>query len=155
MTGSQPNLRKASEKDAGKLLSLVRELAVYEKCPDQVKTTPEDYVKGLKSGLFSAFILEQSDGELLGMALYFPYFSTWGGKTLYLEDFIVREKFRGLGFGKLIFDAVLQEAKDMGAKKVKWQVLDWNEPARMFYRSYGAQLISGWDSGVIEFDNEQ
>lgn len=154
MTNTKPILRKATELDAEKLLSLVQELAVYEKCPDQVKTKAEDYVNGLRSGLFSALILEQPKGELLGMALYFPYFSTWGGKTLYLEDFIIREKFRGLGYGKLVFDAVLQEAKNMGAVKVKWQVLDWNEPARRFYKSYGASLISGWDSGVIEFDKE-
>ena len=70
---------------------------------------------------------------------------------MYLEDFIVTESFRGHGYGRLLFEAFLEQAQNQKAVKVKWQVLDWNEPARRFYLRYGATLIPGWENGIIEF----
>lgn len=72
---------------------------------------------------------------------------------MYLEDFIVKESFRGLGLGRLLFDAYIEESKIQGARKLKWQVLDWNESAKKFYKSYSAKFIAGWENGTIEFDN--
>ncbi|MBK8955288.1 MAG: GNAT family N-acetyltransferase [Saprospiraceae bacterium] len=146
------NIRKAVPSDAEAMLELVKELALFEKAPEAVKTQVSDYSDGLSSGLFQALVLEIDGRGVVGMALFFPYFSTWGGKTLYLEDFIVQEALRGNGYGRMLFEAFLEEAKQQGAKKVKWQVLDWNEPARQFYKKYGAALIPGWENGVIEFE---
>ncbi|MBK9107663.1 MAG: GNAT family N-acetyltransferase [Saprospiraceae bacterium] len=147
-------LRLAVPEDAPKLLELVMELAVYEKAPEEVRTGPEEYRNGLQSGLFQAIVVELPNTGIVGMALFFPYFSTWGGKTLYLEDFIVREPFRRFGFGKLLFDAFLETAIAQSARKVKWQVLDWNEPAKSFYKKYGAKMIAGWENGVIQLDDQ-
>lgn len=147
-------LRQAVPDDAPNLLELVKELAVYEKAPEEVRTSPEEYRNGLQSGLFQAIVVELPETGIVGMALFFPYFSTWGGKTLYLEDFIVREPFRRFGYGKLLFDAFLNSAKEQSARKVKWQVLDWNEPAKSFYKKYGAKMISGWENGVIQLDDQ-
>lgn len=144
-------LRKAGPEDAPAILELVRELAIFEKAPEAVKTTESDYREGLNTGLFDVILTEHDQYGVVGMVLFFPYFSTWGGKTLYLEDFIVREPYRRLGIGRLLFEAFLDEARSQNAKKVKWQVLDWNEPAKAFYRKYQAELISGWENGTIEF----
>lgn len=152
MNPTSPNLRKASPDDAASILALVQELAVFEKAPEAVKTTVQDYRAGLETGLFQCLVLE-IEGKVIGMALYFPYFSTWGGKTMYLEDFIVTESHRGQGFGRMLFEAFLEQAKAQKAVKAKWQVLDWNEPARRFYLRYGATLIPGWENGVLEFSD--
>lgn len=149
---SQVNLRFATPDDAAAVLALVRELAEYEKAPQEVKTQPEDYRNGLASGLFRALVLDSPTEGIVGMALFFPYFSTWGGKTMYLEDFIVRESQRGKGYGKILFEAFMDLAKSEGAVKLKWQVLDWNEPAKNFYRKYPTRFISGWENGVINFE---
>lgn len=147
-------IRLAIPDDAPRLLELVMELALYEKAPDEVRTKPEDYRSGLESGLFKALVAESSDLGILGMALFFPYFSTWGGKTLYLEDFIVSKSFRGHGLGKKLFEALLETARLESARKMKWQVLDWNESAKTFYKSYGAKMITGWETGVIQLDDQ-
>ena len=74
---------------------------------------------------------------------------------MYLEDFIVKEKYRRFGVGSLLFEGFLNEAQNQGAKKVKWQVLDWNESAKSFYSKYNAKFIPGWENGVIEFYEER
>ncbi|MBP8724546.1 MAG: GNAT family N-acetyltransferase [Saprospiraceae bacterium] len=143
-------LRKAVPGDAEQLLMLVKELAEYEKEPGAVRTQADDFREGLVNGLFEALVLESPADGIVGMALYFPYFSTWSGKALYLEDFIIREPLRGHGYGQRLFEAVADEALRQGARWVKWQVLDWNEPARRFYLSRGAKLTTGWENGSIE-----
>jgi GNAT superfamily N-acetyltransferase len=144
-------LRFAKPEDSASILELVRELAIFEKAEEEIKTKPEDYDKGITSNLFQVILAHHTDLGILGMVLFFPYFSTWGGKTMYLEDFIVREQYRRFGIGSLLFDRFLIEAKSQGAKKVKWQVLDWNESAKAFYRKYDTKFIAGWENGVIEF----
>ncbi|HZK63431.1 MAG TPA: GNAT family N-acetyltransferase, partial [Puia sp.] len=82
--------------------------------------------------------------ELAGLSLFYIRYSTWKGQRLYLEDLIVKEKFRGKGIGKRLFEKTLQEAKDLQLNGMTWQVLDWNEPAILFYQKYGANIESGW-----------
>jgi GNAT superfamily N-acetyltransferase len=146
-------MRKAGIEDSAAILELVRQLAIFEKAADAVKTGPGDYSDGISSGLFQVILAEHQEEGIIGMALFFPYFSTWGGKTMYLEDFIVNEKFRRNGIGTLLFDAFLEESRKQGARKVKWQVLDWNESAKAFYRKYKAEFIPGWENGIIEFNS--
>ena len=93
--------------------------------------------------VWKAFVAE-SNGVILGFALYYVRYSTWKGSRLYLEDFIVTEEARGTGIGSKLFDRVMQEAKEKGFNGMSWQVLDWNEPAINFYKKYNANLEAGW-----------
>ena len=123
--------------------TLVLELAAYEKGLDRVTTTPDSYLKDFTNNVFQAFVAEEK-GEIVGMALYFLAFSTWRGRMMYLEDFIVRESMRGHGIGKLLFEAFLEESKNQDVALVKWQVLHWNEPGLNFYRKYETSFDEEW-----------
>ncbi|MEO6130753.1 MAG: GNAT family N-acetyltransferase [Saprospiraceae bacterium] len=136
-------IRKASEKDIPAIHSLVRELAEYEKGLDKVSTTSESYIKDFNDRVFDAFVAEKK-GEVVGIALFFLVFSTWKGRMLYLEDFIVRDSERGLGIGAQLFEAFLEEAKRLEVALVKWQVLEWNEPAINFYKKYDVVFDDEW-----------
>lgn len=136
-------IRDAVENDAVDILALVKELALYEKAEDQVTTSVEDYKSSLKEGKIFCKIAE-INSEIVGMALYYETFSTWRGLMYYLEDFIVSEKYRGNGIGKLLMDAFLDEARAANAVLVKWQVIDWNEPAVNFYKNMGATIEKEW-----------
>lgn len=148
------SLRKAVKEDCVRLLELVNELAVYEKAPEEVTVTLEEFVDaGFGTHkVWEAFVAEV-DGFIAGFAIYYTRYSTWKGCRLYLEDFIVTESYRGKGIGKLLFERVIQEAKDKGYNGMNWQVLDWNEPALNFYNKYDAQIEAGWLNG--SFSTEQ
>src|SRR4030095_13220 len=141
-------LRKATETDLPGIHALVCELAEYEKGLDNVTTTPKSYKKDFKDEIFEAIVAEMA-GEIVGMALYFMAFSTWRGKMMYLEDFIVKESMRGHGIGAKLFDAFIDEAKKQEAVLVKWQVLKWNEPAIHFYKKYDVFFDEEWVDGKI------
>lgn len=136
-------IRKAIASDLQAMHTLVLELAAYEKGLDKVTTTPDSYLKDFTNNVFQAFVAEVK-GEIVGMALYFLAFSTWRGRMMYLEDFIVRESMRGHGIGKLLFEAFLEESKNQDVALVKWQVLHWNEPGLNFYRKYETSFDEEW-----------
>ncbi|TCC91126.1 GNAT family N-acetyltransferase [Pedobacter hiemivivus] len=148
------NLRVAVKEDCVRLLELVHELAVYEKAPEEVTVTLEEFVDAGfgEHKVWDAFVAEV-DGFIAGFAIYYTRYSTWKGCRLYLEDFIVTESYRGKGIGKLLFERVMQEAKDKGYNGMNWQILDWNEPALNFYNKYDAQIEAGWLNG--SFSTEQ
>ncbi|MET3113275.1 GNAT superfamily N-acetyltransferase [Pedobacter sp. CG_S7] len=139
------NIRIAKEKDCPALLALIHELALYEKAPEEVTVKLEEFLAAGfgKEPVWKAFVAEIA-GEIVGFALYYVRYSTWKGCRLYLEDFIVTEEFRGKGVGKLLFETLIQEAKDKGFNGMSWQVLDWNEPAIHFYNKYQASFEDGW-----------
>lgn len=146
------NIRKATSADIPDLLALITELAVFEKAPNEVINTPELMEKdgfGEKP-IFDAFVAE-TDDYVIGMAITYFRYSTWKGKRLYLEDLIVTEKSRGLGAGQLLFQQCIQFGKESECNGMVWQVLDWNEPAIDFYKSYNAHLDGGWVNGTLEF----
>jgi GNAT superfamily N-acetyltransferase len=145
-------IRRAEKKDCARLLQLIQELADYEKAPQEVTVTLEHFEEsGFGSNpVWWAFVAE-INGRVEGFALYYIRYSTWKGQCLYLEDFLVTEQLRGQGAGKLLFDRVIQEAKDKGYKRMVWQVLDWNEPAINFYKKYNATLDPEWINGVLDF----
>ncbi len=145
------HLRKATPDDMEGIHALVCELAEYEKGLHNVTTTSVSYNTDYADGWFDSFVAE-SEGQIIGIALYTRMFSTWRGRMLYLEDFVVKESARGQGVGKLLFEAFLEEAKRQKATLVKWQVLDWNEPGLNFYRKYDTVFDKEWVDCKIYFD---
>jgi GNAT superfamily N-acetyltransferase len=139
------NLRIAIKEDCPRLLDLVHELALFEKAPEEVTVTLNEFEEagfGNKP-VWKAFVVE-SGGIIVGFALYYIRYSTWKGCRMYLEDLIVTESWRGKGVGKLLFDRLIQEARELGFNGMTWQVLDWNEPAINFYKKYEAAIDAGW-----------
>lgn len=144
-------IRKAERKDCVRLLQLIRELADYEKAPAEVTVTLEHFEESGfgENPVWWAFVAE-FDGRVEGFALYYIRYSTWKGQCIYLEDFLVTEKLRGQGAGKLLFDRVIAAAKEKGMTRIVWQVLEWNEPALNFYRKYNAVLDPEWVNGILD-----
>lgn len=141
-------LRQATKQDLQAVLDLVNELALYEKAPQEVTVTLADYETDFENKVFDIILAEQ-ENEIVGIAFYYMAYSTWKGKMLYLEDFVVKEELRGHGIGKLLFKAFLEEAKNLGASIAKWQVLDWNKPAINFYEKYNSTIEKEWYNGKI------
>ena len=139
-------IRKAVKEDCVKMMELVRELAVYERAPEEVTVTTEHFIESGfgEKPVWEAFVAVSGDG-LIGFALYYTRYSTWKGQRMYLEDLLVTESMRGQGIGKLLFNALLEECKSKNFSGMVWQVLDWNEPAINFYKKYeGVKIDSGW-----------
>ncbi len=147
---SKVNIRVAVKTDCERLLELINELALYERAPEEVTVTLAEFEEAGfgKNPVWKAFVAEL-DGIIQGFALYYIRYSTWKGCRLYLEDFLVTESLRGKGIGKILFETIIQEAKDLGFNGMTWQVLDWNEPALNFYKKYEAQIESGWLNGSL------
>lgn len=147
---NDPTIRIAKKDDCPRLLDLVRELALFERAPEEVTVTLEEFEEagfGNKP-VWKAFVAE-ADGLIVGFGLYYIRYSTWKGCRLYLEDLVVTESWRGKGVGKLLFDRMIEEANEMGFNGMTWQVLDWNEPAIKFYKKYEADISEGWLNGSL------
>ncbi|HOR10432.1 MAG TPA: GNAT family N-acetyltransferase [Bacteroidales bacterium] len=136
------NIRRAGEEDFPAILALINELAEYERAPEAVTNTVEQM--GRERDYFRCFVAESADHGIVGMALYFFAYFTWVGKSLYLEDIIISKQFRKRGIGEALMKRVMREAWEENCKRVRWQVLDWNEPAISFYRKSGAEINNEW-----------
>jgi len=136
-------VRKAKQEDIPSVYQLVKELAIYEKEPDAVTASLEDYYQDFADKIYEVLVAEEGN-QIVGIAIYYMTYSTWKGKMLYLEDFVVAQSHRRLGIGQLLFDAYKAEAIEKKARLIKWQVLDWNEPAIAFYKKNGATIEKGW-----------
>lgn len=131
------------------MLELVRELAVYERAPNEVTVTLEHFTESGfgRQPVWWAFVAstrESGAEQIHGFALYYIRYSTWKGQAMYLEDILVTESMRGQGIGKLLFERLIVEAREKKLPRIVWQVLEWNEPAINFYRKYGAQFDAEW-----------
>lgn len=144
-------IRRAEKEDCFQLVQLVKELAVFEKAPDEVTITLEHFTESGfgEKPVWWAFVAEH-DNMVIGFAMYYIRFSTWKGQRMYLEDFVVTEQARGKGVGKLLFDRIIDEAKEKNFCGIVWQVLDWNEPAINFYKKYNAKFDSEWLNCSLE-----
>ncbi len=136
-------IRKAVSEDMIFIHHLVKQLAAFEKAPDDVITTSDQYEKDFSDKRFEVIVAE-NEKEIIGMAFYYFAYSTWKGKFIWLEDFIVLEEYRKHGIGKLLFDSLIDECKKQDVLQLKWQVLDWNTPAIKFYENYSAEFQRGW-----------
>ncbi len=145
-------IRKGIREDVPVMFELIKELALYEKAPEQVTNTVEQmYLDGFGDNPIYGTIVAEVAGEVVGLALYYYRYSTWKGKRLYLEDLIVSEKMRGKGLGEKLLEATIQQAKDDACTGVMWQVLDWNEPAINFYKKFGTRMDEEWINVHLDF----
>jgi GNAT superfamily N-acetyltransferase len=138
-------IRKGTPKDMVAVLTLIKELAVFEKEPEAVVLTLDDLIRDgfSENPLFHTFVAEEK-GEIIGIALYYYRFSTWKGKTIHLEDLIVNEKHRGTGAGLALYTEIIKQGKIDKVKRIEWNVLDWNELAIQFYQKSGAKVLDDW-----------
>jgi GNAT superfamily N-acetyltransferase len=146
----QVKIRLAKKEDCARLLDLVHELALFERAPEEVTVSIQEFEEagfGVKP-VWKAYVASV-DGLIIGFALYYIRYSTWKGQRLYLEDLIVTEAFRSKGVGKMLFDRLIQEAQELGFNGMVWQVLDWNEPAIKFYKKYEAKIEAGWLNAAL------
>ena len=144
-------IRESKINDMPQVHHLIQELAVFEKEPNAVEITIKDLEKdGFgKSPAFHCFVAEV-DKKIEGIALVYNRYSTWKGKIIHLEDLIVSKNMRGKGLGTALLDAVIKYGHQLGAKRINWEVIDWNEPAITFYEKKGAHVMRDWD--VVQLD---
>lgn len=143
-------IREGKPNDIPQVLALVKELAAYERAPQEVTNTAEDMLRdGFGPNPAFGFFVAEIEGVVIGIALHYIRYSTWKGRMLYLEDIVVKENLRGNGIGKLLFEKCLQLASREKYAGMVWQVLDWNEPALNFYKKYAAHMDGEWVNGKL------
>ncbi|MDO8999081.1 MAG: GNAT family N-acetyltransferase [Bacteroidota bacterium] len=149
-------IRIGNQNDLPRVLELVKELAIFEKAPDEVEVTLDEMQNwGFGDDkIFDYFVLEK-ENVIVGIAVYYYKYSTWKGKCLFLEDIIVTESERKNGYGKLLFNEVVKVAKAKKVRRMEWQVLDWNVAAIEFYKKYNANLDGEWVNCKLTYDQIQ
>ncbi len=138
-------VRESIPNDMPQVLALIKELAVFENSPNEVEITVETLIKeGFgEDPLFTCFVAEIKE-EIVGMALIYYRFSTWKGRSIHLEDLVVKEKMRNKGIGKALYTKVITYAFEKNIKRIEWAVLDWNVGAIRFYERSGAKVMKNW-----------
>lgn len=144
-------IRKATQKDMPFVLELIQELATFEKEPDAVVVTVADLVRDgfSEHPLFHCYVAEK-ENTIIGMALFYYRYSTWKGKTIHLEDLIVKADQRGSGAGFALYKEIIKQGKKDKVRRIEWNVLDWNTPAIDFYEKSGAKVLDDWR--VVQMD---
>lgn len=147
------NIRKGNPEDMKAVLGLIQELAEFEKEPNAVLITVDDLIRDgfSENPLFHVFVSEL-DSEIVGIALYYYRYSTWKGKTIHLEDLVVKEKMRGTGLGYALYSEIIKQGQKDNVRRIEWNVLDWNTPAVQFYEKSGAKVLDDWR--VVQMDQE-
>lgn len=139
-------IRPARSDEASIILQLIKDLAEYEKAPDEVKASEKEIIETIfaeNPKVFCDFV--EVDGDIAGMAIWFLNYSTWQGKHgIYLEDLYVKPEYRGRGYGKALLQHLASICNERGYGRFQWWVLDWNSPAIEFYRSLGAEAMDEW-----------
>jgi GNAT superfamily N-acetyltransferase len=146
-------IRKAAQKDCPRIFELIKELAQYEKAPDEVTVSLNHFEE---SGFGShpvwwAFVAEANQ-TIIGFALYYIRYSTWKGQRMYLEDLYITESERRKGVGSLLMKALIQEARYLNLNGINWQVLEWNKPAIDFYKGYETTLDAEWINCTLSLE---
>lgn len=136
------SIRIATEKDFPAILGLIKELALFENAPEKVTNSVEQMIA--EQDCFKCFVVENGSKEIIAMSLYYFTYFTWVGKSLYLDDLYVQEKYRGNKIGSALLKEIFKIAKENNCKRVRWQVLDWNSNAIEFYKKIGATIDEEW-----------
>ena len=138
-------IRKGNPEDMEAVLGLIQELAAFENEPDAVLITVDDLIRdGFGTvPLFHVFVAEV-EKQIVGIALYYYRYSTWKGKTIHLEDLVIKEKMRGTGLGYALYSEIIKQGKKDKVRRIEWNVLDWNTPAIEFYEKSGAKILVDW-----------
>ena len=143
-------IRKGIKKDLAEVLKLIKELAKYEKAEKEVIISVKDLENdGFGIHPYFWFLIAEIDNEIIGLSFYFIRYSTWKGKFLYLEDLVIKEKYRKKGVGSLLFEKTINVCDELNCNGMSWQVLDWNKPAINFYKKYNAKISSTWLNGKL------
>lgn len=147
------NIRQGNAEDMHAVHQLVMELALFEKAPEEVITSPEILQQDAfgERDHFSAIVAETESNEIVGICLYYIAYSSWKGRILFLDDIVIREAYRGKGIGRKMMLALFEIAKEKGVKQMRWQVLDWNKNAIVFYESLGAIIDKEWYTCKMNF----
>jgi len=148
-------IREARPEDVKAIHGLIVDLAIYEKAPNEVEVTVAELTDdGFGPNPAYRCIVAEKGQEVVGFALYYIRYSTWKGRCVYLEDFLVKDKLRGQGIGDLIFKEMLAICKKLNVRLMTWQVLDWNETAIRFYDKYNSIYDGEWLNGKIYFNQK-
>jgi len=147
-------IKSVEQEHLNSCYQLILELAEYERAPEAVILSLEQFKLDFKDKKFGAWVALLDD-VVVGMSLYYHIYSTWKGDSLHLEDLIVTPKHRGKGIGKMLLDKTVETAKNMEAGRMQWQVLDWNEPAINFYKNYPAEFDGEWINVKISGEDLQ
>ena len=140
-------IRQAKVEDSTAILSLINELAVFEKEPESVNLNVSDIEQfGFGENPLFQCLVAEVENKVIGIALYYQRFSTWKGPTYHLEDLIVTEASKGKGFGTQLYKAFIEKAYMSGVERIEWNVLDWNTPAIGFYEKSGATVLHDWST---------
>ena len=146
-------IRFAQKEDMSSALHLIQELADFENEPDAVVVTENDLTRdGFGPNSIFHCLVAEDEGKVVGMALFYPRYSTWKGPTFHLEDLIVTQSQRGKGFGKDLYTAFIAFAAEKQVKRIEWVVLDWNTHAMDFYKRSGADVLDDWKT--VQMDEQ-
>ena len=141
------HIRKGGPEDIPAAFNLVKELAIFEKAPEQVITSEEIYTEDAFGGdnpWFEFFVAEDESAGIVGVSIFYFGYSTWKGRMLYLDDLVINEAHRRKGIGKMLLDRLVAYGKEKGVNQMRWQVLDWNTPAIKLYEKVGASIEDEW-----------
>ena len=143
-------IREGIKKDLPQVLELIKELADYEGALEQVTLTLEDLEKdGFQEYPYYKFLVAENKKEIIGLSFYWIRYSTWKGKFLFLEDFVIKKHYRRKGVGGLLFEETIKLCKKLNMNGMCWQILDWNTPAINFYKKYNAKISNDWLDGKL------
>ena len=142
---SDMGFRYAERKDVPLILQFIRDLAEYEKMPEEVVTDEATLETWIFDKQKAEVIFALEDGKEVGFALFFHNFSTFLGRAgIYLEDLFVKAEYRGKGYGKGLLKKLASIAVERGCGRLEWSCLDWNRPSIDFYLSLDAEPMSDW-----------
>ena len=143
-------IRKGVKKDLKEVLILIKELAKYENALEEVDLTLSQLKEdGFGKRPYYWFLIAEKNNQIIGLSFYWIRYSTWKGKFLFLEDFVIKKEYRKKGIGSLLFKETIKVCDKLNCNGMCWQVLDWNEPAINFYKKYNANISSAWLNGKL------
>ena len=144
------SIRKGIKTDLPEVLNLIKELADYENALHEVEITLSQLEEdGFGDYPYYHLLVAENNNQIVGLSFYWIRYSTWKGKFLFLEDFVIKQKFRRKGIGSKLFEETIKICEELNLNWMIWQVLDWNAPAINFYKKYNAEISSSWLNGKL------